>query len=79
MEAGDREYPGASSGEKKMTQYSKRGITVKIDLQRPEAQILYTVDGWEWDESPYQTASLPVEHRNERAEWDLLSQWLRVQ
>ena len=62
-----------------MTQYSKRGITVEIDLQRPEAQIIYMVDGWAWDESPYQTASLPVERRNERAAWELVSKWLGAQ
>ena len=62
-----------------MAQYTRDGLTVEIDMQRPEAPIRYQIDGWGWEDSPYQTASMPIEQRDEETAWALVSDWLDQQ
>lgn len=62
-----------------MERYTLAGLTVEIDTERPEAPIRYQVDGWDWDESPFQTASLSYDRRNKKGAWGIVNDWLEAQ
>ena len=59
--------------------YQKNGLAIEIDLERPEANIRFRVDGFDWESSPYQTASLPIETRTPEAAWALINDWISSQ
>jgi len=58
-----------------MRSYTKNGLAVRIDLERPEAPIMYCFESSEWEYSPFQTASLPIEGRDEKSAWALVERW----
>ena len=58
-----------------MRKYTKNELTVQIDLERPEAPIMYCFGRSAWEYSPFQTASLPIENRDEKSAWALIKNW----